>query len=153
MLPHFSIMMKQINEMLKPKMNISKISFSYMDYLDSQFQVCQMLYFIYCTLVSVTCHTFWSYLFWSNLGKFQIWVVYKFICLFEKIWFKSWMMLCLSAGGEVSNLQRADKKYFHFVDCKVSVATTHLCCMAGKQLLTICRQKRQKPMMADLLGY
>ena len=32
-------------------------------------------------------------------------------------------MLCLSAGGEVSNLQRADRKYFHFVDCKVSVAT------------------------------
>jgi len=37
MLPHFSIMMKQINEMLKPKMNISKLSFNYMDYLDSQF--------------------------------------------------------------------------------------------------------------------
>ena len=35
MLPHVSIVMKQINEMLKPKMNISKLSFSYMDYLDS----------------------------------------------------------------------------------------------------------------------
>ena len=63
------------------------------------------------------------------------------------------MMLCLSASGEVSNLQRADRKYFHSVDCKVSVVTTHLCCMAGNQLLTICRQKRQKPMMADLIGY
>jgi len=56
-------------------------------------------------------------------------------------------------SGEVSNLQRADRKYFHFVVCKVSVVTTHFCCMAGKQLLTISRQKRQKPMMADLLGY
>ena len=38
MLPHVSIMMKQINEMLKPEMNISTLSFSYMDYnLDSQF--------------------------------------------------------------------------------------------------------------------
>ena len=62
MLPHFSIMMKQINEMLKPKMNISKLSFNYMDYLDSQFQVSQMLYFIYCTLASVACHTILSYL-------------------------------------------------------------------------------------------
>ena len=62
-------------------------------------------------------------------------------------------MLCLSARGEISNLQRADRKYFHFVNCKVSVVTTHLCRVVGKQLLTICRQKRQKPMMADLLGY
>ena len=62
-------------------------------------------------------------------------------------------MVFLSASGEVSNLQRADRKYFPFVDCKVSVVKSHLCCMAGKQLLTICRQKRQKPMMADLLGY
>ena len=62
MLPHFSIMMKLRKEMLKPKMNISKLSFSYMDYLDSQFQVSQMLLLIYHTLASGACHTFLSYL-------------------------------------------------------------------------------------------
>ena len=44
------------------------------------------------------------------------------------------MILCLSAKGEVSNVQRADSKYFHFLDCKVSIVTTQLRCMAGKQL-------------------
>ena len=33
-------------------------------------------------------------------------------------------MLYLSARGEVSNVQRANSKYFQFVDCKVSVVTT-----------------------------
>ena len=43
-------------------------------------------------------------------------------------------MLYLSARGEVSNVQRANSKYFQFVDYRVSVVTTQLCCMAGKQL-------------------
>ena len=51
-----------------------------------------------------------------------------------EICFKAWMMLYLSARGEVSNVQRADRKCFHFVDCRVSVVTTQLCCMAGKEL-------------------
>ena len=59
MLPHFSIMMKQRSEMLKPKMNISKLIFSYMDYLDSQFQVSQIFQV---SQASVACHTFVSYL-------------------------------------------------------------------------------------------
>ena len=54
-------MMKQIKETLKPKLNILKLSFSYMDYPDSQFQVSQMLLLIYPTLASVACHTFLSY--------------------------------------------------------------------------------------------
>ena len=45
--------MKQIKETLKPKLNILKLSFSYMDYPDSQFQVSQMLLLIYRTLASV----------------------------------------------------------------------------------------------------
>ena len=77
MSPHFSIMMKQVNEMLKRKMNISKLSFSYMDYLDSEFQVSQMLYFIYCTLASVACHSFLLYL----LVQF-----YFYSCQFELMW-------------------------------------------------------------------
>ena len=44
------------------------------------------------------------------------------------------MILCLSAKGEVNNVQRADSKYFHFLDCEVSIVTTQLCWMAGKQL-------------------
>ena len=55
-------MMKQIKETLKPELNILKLSFSYMDYPDSQFQVSQMLLLIYRTLASVACHTFLSYL-------------------------------------------------------------------------------------------
>ena len=62
MLLHVSIMMKQIKEMLKPKMDILKLSFGYMDYLDSQFHVSQMLSLIYSTLALVACHTFLSYL-------------------------------------------------------------------------------------------
>ena len=62
MLPHVSKMMKQTKEMLKPKMNNLKLSFSYMDYLDSQLHVSQMLSLIYSTLASVACHTFLSYL-------------------------------------------------------------------------------------------
>ena len=58
------------------------------------------------------------------------------------------MMMYLSARGEVSDLQRADSKYVQFV----SVVTTQLCCVAGKQLWAICRRKRQKVMMADALG-
>ena len=73
-------------------------------------------------------------LFSGNFLPFPIWPVYKFVCLFEKICFKAWMMLYLSARGEVSNVQRADRKYSHFVDCRVSVVTTQLCWMAGKQL-------------------
>ena len=77
MLPHFSIMTKQINAMLKPEMNISKRSFSYLDYLDSQFQISQRLYFIYRTLASVAYHSFLLYL----LVQF-----YFYSCQFELIW-------------------------------------------------------------------
>ena len=62
MLPHVGMMMKQIRETLIPQMNILKLSFSYMDYIDSQFHVSQMLSLIYSTLVSVACPTFLSYL-------------------------------------------------------------------------------------------
>ena len=55
-------MMKQIEEMLKPKMNILKLSFSSVDYFYRQVHVSQMLSIIYSTLASVTCHTFLSYL-------------------------------------------------------------------------------------------
>jgi hypothetical protein len=51
-----------------------------------------------------------------------------------EIYFKVWMMLYLSARGEVSNVQRANSEYFQFVDCTVSVVTTQLCPMAGKEL-------------------
>ena len=50
-----------------------------------------------------------------------------------EIYFKVWMMY-LGARGEVSNVQRANSEYFQFVDCRVSVVTTQLCRMAGKQL-------------------
>ena len=60
--PHVSIMMTQIKETLKLKLNILKLSFSYMDCLDSQFQVSQMLLLIYHTSASVACHTVLSYL-------------------------------------------------------------------------------------------
>ena len=43
-------------------------------------------------------------------------------------------MMSLSARGEVSDLHRADSKHVQFVDCKVSVVTAQLCCVAGKQL-------------------
>ena len=46
-----------------------------MDYLDSQIQVSQMLYFMYCTLASVACHTFLSYLmvqFSFSVYKFEL---------------------------------------------------------------------------------
>lgn len=75
MLPHVSIMMKQINEMLKPEMNISKLSFSYMDYLDSQFQVSPRLYFISLPLTSVAFHSFLLYLlvqFYFYSGQFEL---------------------------------------------------------------------------------
>ena len=51
MLPHVGKMMKQTKEMLKPKMNNLKLSFSYMDYLDSQLHVSQMLSLIYNTVL------------------------------------------------------------------------------------------------------
>lgn len=60
MLPHVGIMMKQIEETLKPKMNILKLSFSSMDDFDSQSHVSQMLSIIGSTSASVTCHTFLS---------------------------------------------------------------------------------------------
>ena len=53
-------MMKQTKETLKPKMNNLKLSFGYMDYLDSQLHVSQMVSLIYSTLVPVACHTFLS---------------------------------------------------------------------------------------------
>ena len=77
MFPHVGIIMKQIKETLIPQMNILKLSFSYMDYLDSQFHVSQMLSLIYSTLASVACHTFLSYL----LVQF-----YFYSCQFELIW-------------------------------------------------------------------
>ena len=69
--------------------------------------------------------------------------------LFEKMNFRAWMMMYLSARGEVSDLQRADSKYVQFV----SVVTTQLCCVARKQPSAICRWKRQKLTLAESLGY
>ena len=60
MLPHVGKMMKQTKETLKPKMNNLKLSFGYMDYLDSQLHVSQMVSLIYSTLAPVACHTFLS---------------------------------------------------------------------------------------------
>ena len=50
MLPHVGKMMKQTKEMLKPKMNNLKLSFGYMDYLDSQLHVSQMPSLLYIVL-------------------------------------------------------------------------------------------------------
>ena len=56
------------------------------------------------------------------------------LSIIRELYFKVWMMLYLSARGEVSNVQRANSEYFQFVDCRVSVVTTQLCRMAGKEL-------------------
>ena len=63
------------------------------------------------------------------------------------------MILCWSPKGQVSNEQRADSKYFHFLDCEVFIVTTQLCCLAGKQPSAIRRWKRQKLTLAESLGY